>query len=154
MKSPKLSKRIKKITSVVMCVLIAVSCCSISASAATKSKSKTLTYNYYDSIITSWKVVSIKGNFKWAYNNRNNKLVNQTDVSYSTPTMVLGCFAKNFKTSKPYYSTSTKNGNGRLKLSWTAGCGLSTTWITIGQSLNDYMGVNVKGNGKYSTFFS
>lgn len=155
MKLNKYKHLFKKITASTLCIVTAISCCGISASAANiKSVNRTLNYNYYDSIIKSWKVIAIKGNFKWAYNSKSKKLVNQTDISHSTPKLVIGCFAKNFKATKPIYDVKHKKGNGRLKLAWNAGVGISTQWITLGQNMTDYMGLDLIGDGSSKSFFS
>ena len=59
-------KKLTRILVAAMASCIALSSTAISASAATKSQ--TLTYNYYDSIITSWRVGQNKATYTYSYN--------------------------------------------------------------------------------------
>ncbi len=116
-------------------------------------KKQTLTFNVYDSIITSWKLIAVKGTFEWSYNKTKRKLTKSKDISHSVPTCVIGCFAKNFKESYPWWNTS-KNNSGKAKLSFTYGVGLDTSWISIAQKKSAWMAVTAYGKGTHSNSFS
>lgn len=126
---------------------------NVQAASDVVSKSQTLTFNVYDSIITSWKIISIKGKFEWNYNKSKKKLTKDKDISYSTPTCVIGCFVKNVKKSYPWWNTG-KNETGKMKLRFTYGVGLDTTWISISNKKTDWMSLTAKGDGSYSWSFS
>lgn len=139
---------------IAMVLMIVVLCTnggsSVYAASNVVYKAKTLTLKVHDSIITSWKLVVVKGKFEWHYNKAQKTLTNDKDISYSTPTCVVGCFAKNFKQSYPWWNMG-KNQTGKLKLSFTYGTGIDTSWVSIAQKKSACMAVIAKGDGTYSS---
>lgn len=144
-------KKLTRILVAAMASCIALSSTAISASAATKSQ--TLTYNYYDSIITSWRVGQIKATYTYSYNTSTKKLINQKSIKHSTSN-VFGTSFTGISKSWDWYNTTQKNGTGRGTCEWSYGIGVNTTWVNIGWFEDEWMSLTCKGNGTWTSQFS
>lgn len=141
-----------KFRSILVGVFLVVCLFTSSVSAATVTKVQSLTTNYYDSIITSWKVGSFKATYTYSYNDSTKKLVDQKSISTSSS----GTFISYSEITKTWnwYNTSTYKGTGNAEAAWKAGFGVDTTWFKIGDFHYYWMTLTCKGDGSWSSSFS
>lgn len=133
---------------------VALGCCMVIgnvnvANAAIKHKDLSRTRNYYDSLISSWKLGSVQSKITFSYDSSTNKLYDEKSASVTGS--VTGCSVKNKKASWDWYNTSTKNGSGQVTCSWQVFTGVTTTWVSLGFTQEDIsQRTRVYGNCSWS----
>lgn len=74
----------RKAIDMLLVMVVVFNLFGIYAQDSTITKTKSLSYTYHDCIITSWNVGKITGAYKYSYNNKTKKLVNQKAITHST----------------------------------------------------------------------